>query len=288
LFFFRNRDRKHTNIIELSVHSIINVFFFNDFLKIIKRRRLFEQIICNIILDIENVTNFKIEKSNSDESTNNKRIRKICIKSIQLIDEHANICFQNKLHVIKIKMNFFQNFENITTFFFCDIVFFFRVWLNIAFIAYRMSFFIAQNHQNFSSIFKTRVHREYDYVIFIINKNKSEKIDKIDFKNVHDFLLSEFSNEWNILFQKRINRLSNKNEIRNENSIEHANFDKFTNVDDVSTKKSIQNLDDLRCIWMSFFYVTDKLDYSQFFAAELRFFLENNAINSFNVCQNIV
>jgi hypothetical protein len=101
-------------------------------------------------------------------------------------------------------------------------------------------------------------------------------------------LLNEFSNEWNILFQKRINRLNNKSEIRNENSIKHANFDKFTNVDDILTKKLIQNFDDLCCIWISFFYVTDKIDYSQFFAAKLRLFFENNAINSFNVCQNIV
>jgi hypothetical protein len=202
------------------------------------------------MFDIENVTNFKIEKSNSSESTSNKRIRKICIKSIQLIDEHASICLQNKLHVIKIKTNFFQRFENITTFFFCDIVFFFRLWSNIAFITYQMFLFIAQNHQNFFSVFKTRVHREYDHVIFIINESKNERIDKSDFKNVHDFLLNELSDEWNILFQKLINRLSNKNETRNENSIKHANFDKFTNVDDVLTKRSIQNLDDLRCIWM--------------------------------------
>ncbi len=138
------------------------------------------------------------------------------------------------------------------------------------------------------SIFKNRVHREYDHVIFIINESKNEKIDKSDFKNVHDFLLNKFLNEWNILFQKRINRLNNKNETRNENSIKHANFDKFTNVDDVFTRKSIQNLDDFRCIWMSFFYVTDKIDYSQFFAAKLKFFFEKNAINFFNVCQNIV
>ncbi len=76
------------------------------------------------MLDIENVTNFEIEKSNSNESTSNKRIRKICIKSIQLIDEHARICLQNKLHVIKIKMNFFQNFKNFATFSFNDVVFF--------------------------------------------------------------------------------------------------------------------------------------------------------------------
>jgi hypothetical protein len=145
-------------------------------------------------------------------------------------------------------MNLFENFENITTFSFCEIVFFFRVWSNIAFITYRIFLFITQNHQNLFSIFKTCVHREYDYVIFIINENKNERIDKNDFKNVHDFLLSEFSNEWNILFQKRINRLSNKNEIRNENSIKHANFDKFTNVDDVLTRKLIQNFDDFRYI----------------------------------------
>jgi hypothetical protein len=288
LLFFRNRDKEHTNAIELSVHSIINVLFFNDFLKIIKRRRLFEQIVYSNMLDIENVTNFKVQKSNSNESTNNKRIKKICIRLIQLIDEHASICLQNKLHVIKIKMNLFQNFENITTLSFCDIVFFFRVWSNIAFITYRMSLFIAQHHQNLFSIFKIDVYREYDHVVFIINESKSEKIDKSDFKSVHDFLLSEFSDEWNILFQEYINRLSNKNETRNKNSIKYANFDRFTNVDDVLTKKSIQDLDDLCCIWMSFFYVTDKIDYSQFFAAKLKFFFENNAISFFNVCQNIV
>jgi hypothetical protein len=58
-----------------------------------------------------------------------------------------------------------------------------------------MSLFIAQNHQNLFSIFKTRVRREYDHVIFIINESKSERIDKSDLKNVHDFLLSEFSDE---------------------------------------------------------------------------------------------
>ncbi len=45
------------------------------------------------MLDIENVTNFKIEKSNSSTSTSNERIKKICIESILLIDKHANICF---------------------------------------------------------------------------------------------------------------------------------------------------------------------------------------------------
>jgi hypothetical protein len=39
---------------------------------------------------------------------------------------------------------------------------------------------------------------------------------------------------------------------------------------------------------MSFFNVTNELDHSKFFAAKLWFFLENNAINFFNVCQNIV
>jgi hypothetical protein len=151
-----------------------------------------------------------------------------------------------------------------------------------------MFLFIAQNYQDFFSIFKTRVYREYDNVHCIINNNKSEKINKSDFKNIHYFLLSEFSNEWNILFQKRINRLSNKCEISNENSIKNTNFNKFANVNDVLTKESVQNFDDFCCIWMSFFNVTNKIDYSQFFAAELRFFFENNAINSFNVRQNIV
>jgi hypothetical protein len=151
-----------------------------------------------------------------------------------------------------------------------------------------MFFFIAQNHQDFFLIFKIRVYREYNNINCIIDRCKSWKIDKNDFENIHCFLLNEFSDEWNILFQKRINRLSNENKIRNENSIKHANFDKFTNVDNVLTKKLIQNLDDFRCIWMSFFNVANKIDYSQFFAAKLRFFLENNAINFYNVCQNIV
>jgi hypothetical protein len=34
------------------------------------------------MFNIENVTNFKIEKFDSNELTNNKRIKKICIKSI--------------------------------------------------------------------------------------------------------------------------------------------------------------------------------------------------------------
>jgi hypothetical protein len=233
------------------------------------------------------VTNLEIEKSNSNESANNERIWKICIKLIQLIDEHENIRFQNKLHVIKIKMNFFQRFKNITTFFFCDVVFFFRVWLNIVFITYRMFFFIAQNHQDFFSNFKIFVHRKYDNVIFRINEDKNERINKNDFENVYCFLLNESSDEENILFQKRINKLSNKNETRNKNSIKHANFDKFTNVDDVLTKWLIRNLDDFRCICMSFFNVINKIDYSQFFATKLRFFFENNAISFFNVCQNI-
>ncbi len=191
------------------------------------------------MLDIENVTNFKIEKSNSNESANNKYIRKICIRLIQLIDEHASIYLQNKLHVIKIKTNSFQNSENITTFFFCDVVFFFRVWSNIAFITHRMFFFIAQNHQKTFSIFKTRVHREYDDIDFIIDENKNRKINESDFQHVHDFLLSDSLNKWNILFQKRINELSNKCEISNEDSIKNTNFNKFANVNDVLTRKSI-------------------------------------------------
>jgi hypothetical protein len=58
-----------------------------------------------------------------------------------------------------------------------------------------MFLFIAQNYQNLFSIFKIRVYREYDHVIFIINESKNERIDKNDFKNVHDFLLNEFSDE---------------------------------------------------------------------------------------------
>ncbi len=272
----------------MSVYSIVNVFFFSDFLKIIKRRRLFKQIVCSNMLDIENVTNFEIEKSNLNESTNNERIRKMCIKSIQLIDEHARIYLQNKLHVIKIKTNLFQSFKNLATFSLHDVVFFFDVWSDFVFITHRLFFFIAQNHQIFFSIFKIRVHREYDHINRIIDEDKNEKIDKNNFENIHCFLLNRISYEEYILFQKNINRLSNENKIRNENSIEHANFDKFTNVDRVLTKESIQNLDDFRCIWMSFFNVANEIDHSQFFAAELKFFLENNAIRSFNVCQNVI
>jgi hypothetical protein len=58
-----------------------------------------------------------------------------------------------------------------------------------------MSFFVAQNHQDFFSIFKTRVHREYDNINCIINESKSERIDKSDLENVHCFLLSELSHE---------------------------------------------------------------------------------------------
>jgi dsDNA-binding SOS-regulon protein len=58
-----------------------------------------------------------------------------------------------------------------------------------------MSLFVAQNHQDFSSIFKTRVHREYDNINCIINESKSEIIDKNDLENVHCFLLNEFSHE---------------------------------------------------------------------------------------------
>jgi hypothetical protein len=71
--------------------------------------------------------NFEIEKSNSNESASNERIKKICIKSIQLIDEHARICLQNKLHVIKIETNLFQSFKNLATFFLDDVVFFLDV-----------------------------------------------------------------------------------------------------------------------------------------------------------------
>jgi hypothetical protein len=111
-----------------------------------------------------------------------------------------------------------------------------------------MFFFIAQNHQDFFSIFKTRVHREYDHINRIIDENKSEKINKNNLENIHCFLLSRVLYEEYILFQKSINRLSNENKIRNKNSIKHANFDKFTNVDNVLTKESIQNFDDFRCI----------------------------------------
>ncbi len=90
-----------------------------------------------------------------------------------------------------------------------------------------MSFFISQNHQNHFSIFKILVHREYNDVSCIINKNKRKKIDKSDFKSIYDFLLNEISHEKNILFQKRINELNDKNEIDNKNLIKFANINKL-------------------------------------------------------------
>jgi hypothetical protein len=142
-----------------------------------------------------------------------------------------------------------------------------------------MFLFIAQNHQDFFLIFKICVHREYDNIHCIINENKNEKIDKNDFENVHYFLLNEFSHEWNVFLQKRINRLNNKNEINNENSIKNTKFNKFANVDNILTRKSIQDFDDFCRIWMSFFNVINEFDHSKFFAAKLWFFFENNAIN---------
>ncbi len=58
-----------------------------------------------------------------------------------------------------------------------------------------MFLFIAQNYQKKILIFKIRVHREYDNINYIINENKSERIDKSDFENVYNFLLNEFLNE---------------------------------------------------------------------------------------------
>ncbi len=92
-------------------------------------------------------------------------------------------------------------------------------------------------------MFKTHVHRENYYVDFIIDENKRKRIDKSDFENIHCFLLSEISNEENILLQERINELNDKNEISDENSIKDTNFDKITNVDRILTRRSIQNFD---------------------------------------------
>jgi hypothetical protein len=58
-----------------------------------------------------------------------------------------------------------------------------------------MCLFIAQNHQDFFSIFKTRIHREYDDIDFIIDENKNSKIDESDLQDVHDFLLNNFSDK---------------------------------------------------------------------------------------------
>jgi hypothetical protein len=99
-----------------------------------------------------------------------------------------------------------------------------------------MFFFIAQNHQDFFSIFKTRDHREYDYINRIINEDKNERIDKSNLENIHCFLLSRISYEEYILFQKSINELSNNDEIDDKNSIKHANFDKIARVNCVLTE----------------------------------------------------
>ncbi len=193
------------------------------------------------MLDIENVTNIKIEKSNSSKSTSNQRIKKINIEFIQLIHNYISIYFQNKFNIVKIKTNLFQRFKNFATLFFNDIVFFFNVKSNFVFVTYQMFFLISQNHQNLFSIFKTRVYREKYYVDFIIDENKRKRIDKSDFDNIHYFLLSEISDEEIILLQKRINELSDKNEINDENSIKDTNFDKITSVDRILTKNLIQN-----------------------------------------------
>jgi hypothetical protein len=88
-----------------------------------------------------------------------------------------------------------------------------------------MFFFIAQNHEDFFSIFKIHVYREYDYIICIIDKNKNKRIDKNNLENIHDFLLNEFSNEKKHIFlQKRINKLNNKSEINDKNMIKNTKF----------------------------------------------------------------
>jgi hypothetical protein len=111
-----------------------------------------------------------------------------------------------------------------------------------------MSFFIAQNHQNLFSIFKIRVHREYDHINRIIDENKSEKIDKNNLENIHCFLLNRVSYEEYILFQKNINELSDNDEIDDKNSIKHADFDKIARVNCVLTKRSVQNFNNFRRI----------------------------------------
>ncbi len=111
-----------------------------------------------------------------------------------------------------------------------------------------MFFFIAQNHQDFFSIFKTRVHREYNYINRIIDENKNERIHKNNLENIHCFLLSRVLYEEYILFQKSINELSDKNEIDDENSIKHADFDKVARVNCILTERSVQNFNDLRLI----------------------------------------
>jgi hypothetical protein len=106
-----------------------------------------------------------------------------------------NIYFQDKLYVIKIKMNLFQKFKNFATFFLMTSYFFSHLIKFHFYNVLSVFFFIAQNRQDFFSIFKTRVYREYNNVIFIINENKSERINKNNLENVYHFLLNKFSNE---------------------------------------------------------------------------------------------
>jgi hypothetical protein len=146
-----------------------------------------------------------------------------------------------------------------------------------------MFLLIAQNHQDLFSIFKSRVHREYADIYFIINENKNRRINENNLQDVHDFLLNNLSNKWNIFFEKRINELSNKCEINNEDSIKNTRFNKFANVNDVLTKESIQNFNYFCCVWRSFFNVTNKIDHSQSFTTELRFFFRKSC-NLFFQC----
>jgi hypothetical protein len=73
-------------------------------------------------------------------------------------------------------------------FFLRTLYFFSSVWSNSVFVAHQMSFLITQNDQNFSSIFKTYVYREYDHIHHIINENKRRKVDKSKLESIHNFL----------------------------------------------------------------------------------------------------
>ncbi len=82
--------------------------------------------------------------------------------------------------------------------------------------------------------------------------------------------------------------MSNKNEVNDENSIKNTNFDKIINVNHILTRRLIQNFDHFCNIRMSFFNITNEFNNFKIFATKLKLFLENDAINFFNVRKNFI
>jgi hypothetical protein len=155
---FRVCNKINSSAIHLSFYSVIYVFFNFDFYYISWWRRLSEQIIDRSVLSFWNVTNIKIEKSNSRNSTSNKSIRQVRTQSIQLSNQNTSVDFQNKFAIIQIITNFLQRLQNSSTLSFRDIIFLLRLKSKLTFITNRMSFFIAQLHQDSFSILITRIN----------------------------------------------------------------------------------------------------------------------------------